>query len=156
MSLLKSFERVSKLSIWFDRGPYNSCAQIQSKCKSAFDLLEICAGQITQLPFQSDYWERSDALHVCKRLLIEEPQLWKRYLILTTPVLRGQGNIYNQCSRWCRIVARHDNNGPRLRGKPQVREPDFTVPVTHQVCPRLPALSRAGAPRRANLDRRVL
>ena len=129
--------------------------QIQGERDGALDLLELCGREFTQFAFESDDWDRSDALYICKGLLFEETQLGKGHFIPTSSVLRGRGNVDNQCPWGRRIVTRKNYNRPGFRGQSEIRQPNLTVTVARQLCPVLPAQVRVGAQHQATRDRQV-
>lgn len=129
--------------------------QIQGKRNGALDLFEMYGRKVAQFAFESDDWDRSDALYICKGLLFEETQLGKGHFVSTSSVLRGQGNIDNQCPWGRRIVTRKYYNRPGFRGQSEIRQPHFTVTVARQLCPVLPAQVRVGVRHRATRDRPV-
>lgn len=145
----------SQQSALVNRLRRNSSRKIQRERDGALNLLENCVRKFSQFSFESDGWDRSDALHICKGFLFEKTQLGKGYFVGTSPVLNRQGDIDDQCARGRRIVARQDYNRPGFRGQPEIRQPHFTVMVARQLCPALPAQVRVVARHRATRDRLV-
>lgn len=88
--------------------------------------------------------------------MIEERKSRQRHFIWTAPSLRGEGHIQYKRSRRVVVFTGDDDNGTRLRGESQVRQPDLTGPGAHRLGREPPVRRRVSARGQGRRDRRVL